>query len=60
MHREGNRCANKLDMEGCCLDDDFVVLDNHLSNDLCIFLNADAAGMNFVRLLPNSQPTLAN
>ena len=60
MYREGNRCADKLAREGCYLDDDFVVLDSPLSNDFCILLNVDATGMYSLRLLANSQPTLAS
>ena len=60
VYKGGNRCADKLAREGCYLDDDFVVLDNSLSNEFCILLNADATGMYFLRLLANSQPTLAN
>ena len=51
---------NKLAREGCYLDDDFVVLDNPLSNDFCILLNVDVTGMYSLRLLANSQPTLAS
>nr|XP_023884096.1 uncharacterized protein LOC111996361 [Quercus suber] len=60
LYREENRCANKLAREGCCLNDDFVLLDNPLSNDLCILLNVDAAGMQSLRLIANSQPMLAS
>ena len=60
VYREGNRCVNKLAREGCYLDDDFVVLDNPLSNDFCILLNVDVTGMYSLRLLANSEPTLAS
>ena len=46
--------------EGCCLNDDFVVLENPLSNELCILLDADIVGMYSLRLIANSQSTLAN
>ena len=60
MYREGNKCAEMLAREGCCLNDAFVVLENPLSNELCILLDADIARMYSLRLITNSQPTLAS
>ena len=49
-----------LAREGCCLNDDFVVLENPLSNELCILLDADIAGMYSLRPIANLQPLLAS
>ena len=44
VYREGNKCADMLATKGCCLNDAFVVLENPLSNELCILLDADIVG----------------
>ena len=45
MYREGNKCVDMLAKEGCCLNDEFIVLENPLSNELCILLEANIAGI---------------
>ena len=47
-----------LAREGCCLNDDFVVLENPLSNELCILLDADIVGMYSLRLIALHQSPL--
>ena len=49
-----------LAREGCCLNDDFVVLENPLSNELCILFDVGISGMYSLRLIANSQSTLAS
>lgn len=44
VYKEGNKCADMLAREGCCLNDAFVVLENPLSNELCILLDVDIVG----------------
>ena len=60
VYREGNKCADMLARESCWLNDDFVVLESPLSNELCILLDADTAGMYSLRLVANSQAMLAS
>ena len=60
MWREGNKCVDMLARESYWLNDDFVVLESPLSNELCILLDADTAGMYSSRLVANSQPMLAS
>ena len=60
VYREGNKCADMLAREGYCLNDDFVILENPLSNELCILFDVGIAGMYSLRLIANSQSTLAS
>ena len=60
VYREGNKCADMLAREGYCLNDDFVILENPLSNELCILFDVGISGMYSLRLIANSQSTLAS
>ena len=45
VYREGNKCADMLARKGCCLNDDFVILENPLSNELCILFDVGIVGV---------------
>ena len=60
VFREENICTDNLARAGCSFSGTFVVLDAPPNDGLCNILNADAAGLYFLRLSTRSSPFMAS
>ena len=60
MFREENICTDNLARAGCSFSGTFVVLDAPPNDGLCNILNADVAGLYFLRLSTRTSPFMAS